>query len=150
MANGKYVPGDLLISYVANELNKEKKIKPPEWAIYVKTGITHEKPPLQEDWVYIRAASMLRKIYIKGPIGISQLSSEYGGKEDNGSKRYHAEKGSRSIIRYIFHELETAGYTEKSPKGRILTSAGQSLIDKASKEIIKNLAEKNPLYEKFI
>ncbi|BAB59149.1 ribosomal protein small subunit S19 [Thermoplasma volcanium GSS1] len=150
MVSVKYVPSDMLINYVSGKLKEEKKIKEPNWVKFVKTGVSKEKPPLQDDWIYVRAASMLRKLYINGYLGISRMSSEYGGKVDRGSKRYHAASGSRSITRFLFHELESAGLVQKTQKGRSLSPQGMSLLDNASKEIIKQLAQKDPLYEKFI
>ncbi|PYB69170.1 MULTISPECIES: 30S ribosomal protein S19e [unclassified Thermoplasma] len=150
MVSVKYVPSDLLINYVSEKLKNEKKIAEPDWSKYVKTGISREKSPVNRDWIYVRAAAMLRKLYINGNLGISRMSSEYGGKVDRGSKRYHASQGSRSIVRYLFHELEKAGYVQKTPKGRSLSPEGMSLLDNASKDIIKQLAEKDPAFQKFI
>ena len=39
------VPADDLISKLSDQLKKDKKINPPEWASYVKTGTHTEKIP---------------------------------------------------------------------------------------------------------
>ncbi len=144
MVNVYDVPANPLINKVAEKLKSDGKIKPPEWADYVKTGIHKDKAPIQEDWWYIRAAAVLRKIYIKGPIGVSRLSSEFGGKIDRGAKPYKARKGSRSIIRKTFMQLEELGYIiAETGKGRKISPQGRSLLDNTSHEVFKELAKEN-------
>ncbi len=124
---------DVFIKELAERLKKE--VTPPEWAKWVKTGIHREKGPVNDDWWYIRLASVFRKIYILGPIGISRLAGEYGGKVDRGTKPYHAAKGSRSIVRKCFQQLESLGYVTKDKKGRVLTQKGRSYLDKLALEL---------------
>ena len=69
------VPQDELIKKVAEEL--KSIIGQPEWAPFVKTGNHKERPPVDNDWWYIRAASVLRKVYLLGPIGVSKLRTKY-------------------------------------------------------------------------
>ncbi len=143
------VPPDRLIANVAEKLKSEKKITPPEWSRWVTTGVHKEKGPEQEDWWYIRLASVLRKIYIMGPIGTSRLAAEYGGKEDRGSKRYKARKGSRAIVRKALQQLEELGYVKKEKEGRVITSKGQSFMDNAAKEVMDALLKEKPEMEKY-
>jgi len=124
---------DVFIKELAERLKNE--VSPPEWAKWVKTGIHREKGPVNDDWWYIRLASVFRKIYILGPIGISRLAGEYGGKVDRGTKPYHAAKGSRSIVRKCFQQLESLGYVTKDKKGRVLTQKGRSYLDKLALEL---------------
>ena len=81
MAKAYDIPADELITHLAENLKKDKKIEAPQWSQFVKTGCHAEKIPQNRDWWYIRCASLLRKVYINGPIGISDLRSEYGGKK---------------------------------------------------------------------
>ncbi len=118
---------------MAEKLKPE--MDPPEWAGYVKTGVHKERPPVQEDWWWIRGASVLRKIYLKGPLGTERLASEYGGKVDRGSKPYRAGKGSRSIIRHLLQQLTELGYLEKSRRGRIITGKGKTLLEGCAEEV---------------
>lgn len=149
MVDVKEVPADLLINKVASGF-KEQNITIPEWTKYLKDGIGREKAWTQDDWYYTRLASVLRKIYLNGNIGISRLSQEYGSRQDRGTKRYHPVAGSRFIIRNILQTLESMGYVKKDKAGRILTPAGQSLLDKASKEVMKELSEKDKVFEKYL
>lgn len=135
------VPADLLISNVAKELIENKKINPPEWAKFVKTGVHKERRPEDMNWWYIRCASILRRVYIDGPVGLNSLRSYYGGKKDNGSSPEKFRKGSGSIIRTALHQLEGAGYIAKIKEGRIVTPEGKSFLDKASNVVKKDVPE---------
>ena len=73
------VPPNHLIDAVAEELKSSGKIEPPEWAAFAKTGVNKEMPPVNPDWWFVRCASVLRRIYIDGPVGVSRLRSYYGG-----------------------------------------------------------------------
>lgn len=136
MATVYEVPPDKLIEELANKL-KEANIEMPDWAMFVTTGIHREKAPVEEDWWYKRVASVFRKVYIMGPVGASRLAAEYGGKVDRGTKRYHAAKGSRSIIRKSFQELEKLGYIKTEKKGRVVTEQGRAYLDKLSGSLIE-------------
>ena len=142
------VPPDKLINEVAKTL-KEKKIKEPEWARWVTTGVHKERGPEQDDWWYIRLASVLRKIYVYGPIGTSRLAAHYGGKEDRGSKRYKARKGSRAIVRKALQQLEELGYVKKEKEGRVITPQGMSFMDNAAKKVFDSLVKERKELEKY-
>jgi small subunit ribosomal protein S19e len=110
-------------------------IKQPEWTPYVKTGMHKERPPLNKDWFFVRAASVLRAVGMKGPIGVAKLRNKYGGKKNNGVAKEHFYKGSGSIIRKVLQELDKSGLTIQAEKGvhkgRILTPKGQSMLTRA-------------------
>lgn len=130
-----------LIEKAAESLKKIETIKLPKWAVFVKTSAGKERPPERKDWWYIRAASTLRKVMIKGPIGVSKLRSNYKTKGNMGHKPERVFKASGKITRAILQQLEKAElikFTEKGVhKGRMITPKGKSLLDKASKEIKK-------------
>lgn len=131
------VPSEKLIANVAQKLKDAGIVNPPEWAEFAKTGVHTEKAPIQADWWYTRAASVLRKVYIKGPIGTSKLAAEYGGFNDRGSRPNRAVKGSRSIIRKSLMQLESAGLVVRNKNnGRVVTPKGQALLDNSAKEVI--------------
>lgn len=124
------VPAIQLIERLAMKLADFKAVTPPEWASFIKTGVHREKAPLRKDWWQVRTAAMLRKIYIKGPIGIERLAAEYGGKIDRGSAPYHAVRGSRSVAREILKQLEKSNLVKKERGvGRSITPTGRSLLD---------------------
>jgi len=130
------VPAEELILKTAEKLKGNDKIAPPSWAEFAKTGRHTERAPTQDDWWYTRAASILRKLYVKGPMGSSKLAAEYGGYADKGSMPNRAAKGSRSIARKCLMQLEAAGYLlPTSKEGRMISPAGQSLLDNTAKEV---------------
>lgn len=113
-------------------------IKMPEWANYVKTGRHKERPPIDNDWWYKRAASILRKIYILGPIGTNKLRRKYGGKKNRGMKPEKTYRGGGKIIRVILQQLEKNELIKQDKKGihkgRIITNKGKSFLDKLAKQ----------------
>jgi len=130
-----------LIEKSAEELKKVEAIKAPSWALIVKTGVHKERPPVKNDWWYTRAASVLRKVYVLGPIGVSKLRVKYGGKKNRGYKPEHFFKGSGSIIRKILQQLEKAGFIKKEEKGahkgRVITAVGKKFLDNIASNISK-------------
>jgi len=132
------VPPQKLIGRLSEELKKNGNIKPPEWSRFVKTGVSTERPPSQEDWWFLRSAAILRKIYLKGPIGTQRLRNIFGGRRRRGHKPAHHRKAGGKIIRLILQQLENANYikkTEKPRKGRIITPKGQRLLSKMASEL---------------
>jgi small subunit ribosomal protein S19e len=123
-----------VIQVLTIELRKEESIKPPDWSRFVKTGASAERPPIQQDWWFLRSAAVLRRIYLDGPVGTQRLRSYFGGKRRRGHKPAHHRRAGGKIIRLILQQLEKAGYiqkVEKPKRGRVVTPRGQRLIDKA-------------------
>jgi small subunit ribosomal protein S19e len=134
------VPVQKLIEKLSQELMKNDNLKPPVWAMFVKTGVSSERPPIQKDWWFLRSAAVFRRIYLSGPIGVSRLRTIFGGrrKMPHGKKIHHHRKAGGKILRLILQQLESAGYVqkvEKPRKGRIITPKGQRLLSKVSQEI---------------
>jgi len=124
-----------LVSALADQL--KPLLKKPEWADYVKTGVYKERPPLNSDWWYMRASSILLKVDKLGPVGVSKLRTKYGGKKNRGVRPERFYKGSGSIIRMILQQLEGVGLlkqeTRGSHKGRVLTLKAYSLIARTAR-----------------
>lgn len=142
MVNIFDVEAGKLIPRAKEELKKVEQIKPPIWSKYAKSGVSRGKPPEQQDFWYIRAASIMRQIYKMGkPIGVQRLRSKYGGKQKNKTKPDHFVKGSGSMARKILQQLESAGFVKKvtinNHKGRMLTKKGQSFLDKIAASIAR-------------
>ena len=149
----KDVPPDRLISRLAQYLKNVPEVKPPSWAIFVKTGANKDRPPMQEDWWYYRAAAVLRKLYLYGPVGIERLRTAFGyrAKIGGGHRPERFRKAGGAIIRKILQQLEAAGLVQKVPReGRVLTAEGRRLLDKLSYEILKEMASENPELRKYI
>ena len=137
-----------LIEKVAKELAKSSEIKAPAWTVFAKTGTHKERPPMRNDWWDMRAAAILRRIYMKGPLGVSKLRTMYGGKKDRGMQPEIFKRGSGSVARKILQQLEAAGFAkqvEKSThKGRIITPKGKALMDKAATVVQKETPKPKP------
>ena len=145
------VPSSALLPQLAATLKERGAVRPPPWAAYARTGVHTERAPVQTDWWFTRSASVLRKLSIGGPSGVMRLSEEYGGRRDRGSAPYHARAGSRSIIREIMQQLEQSGLVQgRKNRGRALTAAGQQLVDKVAKDVLKGLSEKRPELAKYL
>ena len=130
-----------LIEKTAEKLKQIEEIKAPEWSIFVKTGPHKERPPMDNDWWFFRAAAILRSVYRLGPVGVNKLRTKYGGKKRRGHQPPTFKKGSGNIIRKCLQQLEKAGLVKNiekgQHKGRILTPKGVSLLDKTAGEILK-------------
>ena len=151
MATAFDVPANRLIPRLAEELKKIETIRPPEWAIYVKTGRHREKSPVDDGWWYVRSAAMLRKLYAEGPLGTTRLAAMYGGTSDRGSKPDKAASGSRSIARATVQQLEKSQLIQKDKDGgRAVTSKGRKLVDNLSTQILKEMAAQNPELTKYL
>src|SRR3989338_8905254 len=125
-----------LVEKAAGEL--KKVIKAPDWSRYVKTGVHKERPPADLDWWYKRAAAVLRKVYILGPVGTNKLRAKYGGKKNRGYKPEKFLRGSGKIIRTILQQLESEKLIVQQQKGlhkgRVVTAKGKKLLDTLSKK----------------
>jgi small subunit ribosomal protein S19e len=124
------------IHNLAQELKMVEGIKAPTWALYVKSGVSQERPPSQSDFWYLRSAAVLRRISIDGPVGVERLRTYFGGKRRRGHKPAHHRKAGGKIIRLILQQLEKEGLiakTEKPKKGRIITPKGRKILKEAGK-----------------
>jgi small subunit ribosomal protein S19e len=137
------VPASKLVEKLAKHLKENvDEITPPTWAGIVKTGMHVQRPPQNPDWWYIRSASLLRKIYVHGPVGIERLRAEYGGRKDYGVKPEHAAKASGAIIRKALQQLEAAGFVETlKTSGRKATKKGRKLLEELSEEVVREIPE---------
>jgi small subunit ribosomal protein S19e len=130
------VPANDLIKAITEELKDAKKIDPPKWAMFVKTGSFKNTAPRQRDWWYIRCASLLRKVYINGPIGVEHLRKEYGGLRHGKNRPERFRKASGAIIRKALQQLESEGLIKSDRRGRSISPKGQTLLDKTATKII--------------
>jgi len=144
------VPADALIDELADRL--ADRIEEPAWVNYAKTGSSKELPPQQDDFWAVRAASLLRKVAVDGPVGVDRLSTAYGDRKQ-GSTRYrvaakHTEAGSKKIIRTILQQLEDEDLVSTAQgEGRVATPEGQSLLDEVAADVLEDLDR--PELEKY-
>ncbi|KAH7648148.1 hypothetical protein RS030_162510 [Cryptosporidium xiaoi] len=132
----KDVPAGILIEKFAQQLKKGGKLAIPEWVDHVKTASSKELPPQNPDWLYVRAASILRHLYARPDVGVGALSKFYGRKQRNGTARNHSAVASRGIIRYCLIQLQSMGLVEFNPNTgtRRLTAQGRRELDSIARQ----------------
>ncbi len=144
MAKVYDVPADKLIERLSLAL-KNEDIPAPSWIPFVKTGAHADKPPQDREWWHKRCASIMRKIYLNGPIGINALRNDYGGGKPSGYGAAHHKDAGGAIIRNAIQGLEKLGYLEKvEKKGRIISKQGMQKLDRLATEILKELIVETP------
>jgi small subunit ribosomal protein S19e len=144
MAKVYDVPADILINRLS-EILKNEDIPAPDWAPFVKTGTHADKPPQNSGWWYVRCASILRKIYLHGPVSVNELRSMYGGGRPVGYGAAHHKDASGAIIRNAIHGLEKLGLVVNiEKKGRMLTKQGTKKLDVLATEILKEMITEEP------
>ncbi len=135
MASVLEVPAGRLLERLKEKLKEYPELSPPPWSHFVKTGVHRERRPEQPDWWYMRSASILRRLYLDGPVGVSRLRTYYGGRKKMGQAPEHFRKGGGKIIRTILQQLEKAGLAEKGAGGRRLTKKGVQLLKELCAEV---------------
>ena len=147
------VPPRELIEALAAELEKMPEMSPPEWAAYVKTGVSKERPPVESNWWFIRSAAVLRAVYKYGPIGVSKLRTKYSSRKNRGTAPDRTFKASGNILSKILQKLEIVGFVKqvevKAYKGRAITPKGISFVDKIAVKIKKPYVAR-PKAEKIV
>ena len=145
------VPANVLINRLSGYMKENiREIQPADWAGFVKTGSHVERVPQNPDWWYVRSASVLRKLYMTGPVGVSRLRKEYGGRKRRGVRPAHFAKAGGNILRSILQQLEQAGLAQKDgTKGRVVSGKGRSLLDAMSTQIKRDLDRENPELQNY-
>ena len=143
------VPSDKLITALAVQMKEVPGVEQPEWSRFVKTGSHAERPPSNSEWWFTRAASLMRKLYLHGPVGLTDLERAYGGSKALKYYPKHHRDAGGSSIRKILKQLEQAELVSKTPKGRILSSKGRALIDKVSKDVFASASEENKALTRY-
>ena len=95
---------------------------------------------------------------------MTALSQEFGGRKNNGSKPNTPGVGSRKVIRILVQQLEDAGLVSTDVgrlvepegrestqlyNGRIITSAGQKLLDDVAHSVRPEVEAAYPGLDKY-
>jgi len=123
--------GEQFAKELAAKLKEMPEFKMPEWAYFVKTSVSKSRPPTQSEWWYLRAASILRQVYLKKVVGVERLRTKYGSNKDRGMRPKKFYKGSGKLIRTILQQAEKAGFVKKikdKKVGRMLTPKGKEFM----------------------
>lgn len=162
----KDVPAnDFIVAYAAH-LKRTGKMEMPKWADLVKTAKFKELAPYDPDWYYIRAgasralqretrhrwvvvagphepvapraASIARRVYLRGNVGVGAMRKIYGGSQRRGTVKERFALSGGSIPRHIFAQLEKMKIVEKDTEGkggRKITETGQRDLDSIAGQI---------------
>ena len=118
----------------ATHLKKQGKISLPELVDLMKTSVSRELAPYDEDWYFIRCASLARRLYVRQGTGVGAFSKVYGAKKRRGTLPGHFCRSSRGVIRGCLKQLQKIGVLEAMPEGkkggRRLTKQGQQDCDR--------------------
>jgi len=140
MATVYDVNANKLIEKTAKELESKPEFTAPEWAKFVKTGVSKQRPPMKNNWWHTRVAAILRTVYTQGLVGTNRLRVKYGGKKNMGYQPERQKKGSGSIARKSLQQLERAGLIKQAQKGnhkgRVMTPVGKKFLDKIATQIV--------------
>lgn len=126
-----------LVKAVADDL--KAKINIPAWAHFVKTGSHTERQPQGKDWFYMRAAAVLRKVYMDGVVGTERLRTYFGGRKNRGVRPTHFRPAGGKIIRTVLQQLEGLKLVKKGKNniGREITAEGRKYLDNIAHKIKK-------------
>ncbi len=145
------VPASEFIDRLAKYLKENvDEVQPLSWTSVAKTGMHVEKQPQNSDWWYVRSASVLRKVYVHGPIGLEDLRSDYGGRKNRGSKPDRVKKSGGSSIRKVLQQLEAAELIVTSrPEGRKMSPKGRKLMQEVAGDLQKEMIKTVPELKKY-
>ena len=148
----KDVPADRFIAAYAAHLKKTQKVTPLEGHEYLKTAHYKDVAPLNEDWYYVRAAAVARKLYLKPRIGVGRLRHLFGSVKRNGMCHNKHAKAAGKIIRHSMQQLEKAGvltqYVDEEDKSmkfdeRVVSREGQKEMNEVAKNVFNAMFKKN-------
>lgn len=132
------IDAEVFIKTLASRLKEMPEFFMPDWAKFVKTGVAKARPPEDDDWWHVRAASILRQLYVKGVIGVERLRTKYGSRKKRGMKPEKFFKASGKIIRTILQQATKAGLVEHIKEkriGRRLTKKGKEWLESIALEL---------------
>ena len=79
------------------------------------------------------------------------MAQHFGGPKDRGVKPNRAVAGSRNISRTVMQQLTSAGLIQSKMNlsgsvnhGKVLTSAGQALLDSVANDVLEAAIERHP------
>ncbi len=141
------------IASLAEKLKAVPEFIVPEWSFFVKSGTSRQRPPISSDFWFVRSASILRQLYIRGVVGVGKLRTRYGTRKDRGGNPDEFRKAGGKIIRTILQQAESAGFVEKVSRfqhGRRLTPKGREFLDSIEVENKGGLDFKSSIVKRMV
>jgi len=136
----KDVPPGLFVKALAAHWKKSGKFELPEWHDLIKTAPYKEMCPIDPDWYYTRCASVARRVYLKGGIGVGCFRRIYGGHNRRGVRKPHFALSAGGLVRHILQELGEQDIVakRKNKNGRWITQNGQRELDIIAGQVYEN------------
>ena len=136
----KDVPASKFIPALAKHFKKkweDGKLEVPEWTDRVKTATHKELAPYNPDWYFVRAASLARRVYINGGVGVGQFTVHYGGSQRRGAAPRRFNKAAKGCIRHALQQLKELDIVDvkQDKKGRWITKNGQHELDTIANQL---------------
>ena len=140
------VPSNKFINQLASFLKEKNIIKIPKYAPLVKSSRANDCEPINPDYIYYKAAAIVRKLYLAKSknIGVGSLRVMFSKKERRGSQPPKTFRAGGKIIREIVIQLKNADYIknyggkdDETNSGLYLTKNGRSQLDKIASGLMK-------------
>jgi len=136
------VSAEKFIAAYAEVLKNNDKFIVPKWVDTVKTGVHKELSPYDPDWYYVRAAAIVRKVYLRQGTGVGALRRRFGGSYRRGAAPERHQDAAGGIIRTILQNLDELNVTEECGKGgRKVSRTGQQALDLVAGQVQREAQE---------
>ncbi len=136
------VSAEKFISAYAEVLKNNDKFIVPKWVDTIKTGVHKELCPYDPDWYYVRAAAIVRKVYLRQGTGVGALKKRFGGAYRRGAAPERHQDGAGGLIRTILKNLDDINVTESCGKGgRKISRTGQQGLDLVAGQVQREALE---------
>eukprot|EP01054_Gregarina_sp_Poly1_P007252 Gregarina_sp_Poly_1__7251@NODE_398_length_8931_cov_68_540952_g326_i0_p6_GENE_NODE_398_length_8931_cov_68_540952_g326_i0NODE_398_length_8931_cov_68_540952_g326_i0_p6_ORF_typecomplete_len149_score24_55Ribosomal_S19e/PF01090_19/4_1e53HTH_12/PF08461_10/0_19HrcA_DNAbdg/PF03444_15/0_25_NODE_398_length_8931_cov_68_540952_g326_i033543800 len=133
----KDVPAAIFIKTYAKHLKESGQFEVPKWAEYAKTSCAKELAPYDSDFLFIRAASIIRHLAFRTDAGVGRLRKFYGSTQNNGVAPSHHRNASGKVIRHCLQQLQKMDLLKAEGEGiRKISSKGLSSIDQVAKQCV--------------
>ena len=140
------VPSNKYINTLATYFKEKNIIKMPKYALLVKCSKSNDCEPINQDYIYYRAAAICRKLYLTKSknLGVGSLRNMFSKKQRRGCQPPKTFKAGGKIIRELIIQLKEKEYInnygkndEETDKGLYLTQHGRSELDKIASNLLK-------------
>ena len=141
------VPSAKFINELATFFKEKNIIKVPKYAALVKCSRANDCEPINQDYIFYKAAAICRKLYLSKSknLGVGSLRSMFSKKQRRGSQPPKAFRSGGKIIRDLVIQLKAKEYIDNYGKneeeatdhGLYLTKTGRSELDKIAAGLMK-------------
>ena len=141
------VPSAKFINELATFFKEKNIIKVPKYAALVKCSRANDCEPINQDYIFYKAAAICRKLYLSKSknLGVGSLRSMFSKKQRRGSQPPKTFRSGGKIIRDLVIQLKAKEYIDNYGKneeeatdhGLYLTKTGRSELDKIAAGLMK-------------